>query len=812
MSSLLNDLRVARRHLLKSPLFTAVVVITLAIGIGLNTAVFSVIDALLLRPLPGVRAPEELVQLYRSWPGDVKYGSNSVPHFTDLRDRSRGVFSGVASWAFVPLSVSSGGRSERMMGIMVSANFFSLLGVRPERGRTFLPAEDSGRGAHPVAVVSHAAWRGFFGGDPGIVDRAVVLNGHAYTIVGVAPPEFSGIIPVVTPEFWVPLAQFDQIRPNDRPQFTDRGSNFMNVIARLAPGVTVPVANDGMKALIAGLRAEHPDDYARSGITIVRQSDAGVHPTFKSAEVGLSSAVMAVVAMLLLIACVNVANLFLARARDRTREMAIRLSLGAARSALVRQLLIESLAFALVAGVAALGVAYVAITLTNQVSLPFDVAFSPGLRLSPGVLLFSFGASVATGVLFGLAPALAATRPSLVPALKGETAAGESRSRMSRGLVVAQMALSIVLLVCAGLFLRNLQAATTLDKGFRSDHLLLATMDPGLQGYDRARSEDFYRRLTERVGATPGVRAVALAEMVPLGLSESDTRVRIPGYVESPNESMSIQHNTVSAGYFEAMGIPLLAGRGFSTRDDSAARRVLVVNRRFAERFFQGRDPVGQTVTTRGRDYAVIGVVPTGKYQRLGEDPTPFMYFAHAQRFETSMAIHVRTSGDPALMAPALRAAVAELDATMPLSNVRTMENHLGIALLPARLAGSVLGIFGTLGLLLACVGMYGVMAHSVAQRRREIGIRIAIGAAAGDIMRMVMRDGLALVLIGTAIGLGGAFAATRLLRGVLYGSGSDPLTLGVVPVVLVGVAALATWVPARRASAVDPMVALRQE
>jgi predicted permease len=810
---MLTDLRLAFRLLAKSPLFTSVVVLTLALGIGLNTAVFSAVDALLLRPVPGTRAPNELVQLYRTYRGGMIYGSNSIPHYFDVRARSGDTFAGVALWSFEVMNLSAGGRNERAFGVMASANYFSLLGVTAARGRLFLPAEDSGKGAHAVTVLSWGTWKNRFGGDTAIVGQQVILNGQNFTIVGVAPKEFKGSLPIVSPAFWVPLMQFDQVRPGSRGAWDNRGWNSFSLIGRLKPGVTIAQARSAAKALVAGLRTEHPDAYRDSEINLVVESEAGVHPMFKSAEVGLSSVVMVVVGILLLIACVNVANLFLARARDRAREMAIRLSLGARRSRLLRQLITESLLFAGASGVVGLAIAWWAISLANKITLPIGVNFSPDLRMSPTVLVFTFGVSLATGLLFGLMPALQATKPSLVPALKGEAPAGESRSRTSRGLVVAQMALSIVLLVCAGLFLRDLRAATTLDKGFVSENLIIADVDPGRQGYTRARSEDFYRRFGERIRALPNVRAVGFADRAPLGPGENDSSVEIPGYTPGANENMSLQNSTVAPGYFESMGIPLLAGRAFTAQDDSGAPRRMVVNKRFADRFWPGKDAVGQTVRYNGRDHTVIGVVPTGKYQRLGEAPESFYYLAQAQHWDSGMSIFIRTSNDPETIVAPLRAAVTELDANLPLSDVRTMNNHLGWALLPARLAGTVLGIFGVLGLLLASVGIYGVMAYSVAQRTREIGIRMAIGAAAGDVARLVMRQGLTLVLIGTGIGLAGALAASQLLRGILYGGRVvDPVTFVAVPLVLVAVAALASWLPARRAAGVDPIIALRQE
>ena len=813
MHTLADDLRYAVRLLLKNPVFTGIVVLTLALGIGLNTAVFSVIDGLLLRPLPGTRAPNELVQMYRTHRGGMLYGSNSIPHYLDVRERSRDAFADVSLWTFETMNVAAGGRTERVLGVISSANHFSVLGVNAALGRTFVPAEDSGRGAHPVVVLSWSTWKGAFGGDSGIVGKNIVLNGRSYSVVGVAPQEFRGALPLVIPAVWVPLTQLDDVRPGSREQYTARGSNSFSAIARLKPGVTLAQANEHMKALIAGLEAEHPQDYDGSGINLVLQSDAGIHPEFRSAQVALSSVVMAVVGVLLLIACVNVANLFLARARDRAREMAIRLSLGARRSRLVQQLLTESLLFAGASGLAGIGLAWWVIRLANRIRLPVSVDFSADLQLSPLVIAFAFGISLVTGLLFGLAPALQATNPSLIPALKGAAPAGQSRSRASKGLVVAQMALSIVLLVSAGLFLRDLQNATTVDKGFVAENLLIADLAPELQGYDRARSEELYRRLRETLMTQPNVKAVGYTAIVPLGLNESDSGVEIAGYAPARNENMSLMVNWVTPGYFEAMGITMKEGRGFTDRDDSTSVRVMVVNEQMATKYWAGASPIGRTVKYGGKEHTVVGVVPTGKYRRLGEPPTPFYYLAQAQHWNRGMSIVIRTTGDPLAVAPALRAAVTAFDETLPLSDVRTMTRHLGIALMPARLAGAALGVFGLLGLVLASIGMYGVMSYTVSQRRREIGIRMAIGAAGRDVVGMIMRQGLTLVVIGAAIGIGGALGASRLLRGILYSpSVIDPLTFAGVPLLLTAVAALASWLPARRASGVDPLEALRRE
>ncbi|MGQ0642107.1 MAG: ABC transporter permease [Gemmatimonadaceae bacterium] len=813
MSTLLQDIRYAVRTLLRNPLFTVIGVFTLALGIGLNSAVFSAAEALLLRPLPGVRNSHELVQLYRSYTGSVDYGSSSVPHYMDLRKRMTDVFSGVATWTYVPLSLSTGGRNERIIAQIVSANIFSVLGVGAERGRLFVTAEDVGVGAHPVAVVSHTGWRTIFGSDPQIVGREIVLNGYKYSIVGVTPAEFRGPLPLATPMIWVPLMQAGHVRPGEEHLLENRGRSNMNVIARLAPGVTAEQARQRLTAFTAVLTEEYPDVYRRTGALLVPQSESGIHPQFRNAQVGLTATVMGVVALLLLIACVNVANLFLARARGRWREMSVRLSLGARRGRLVRQLLTESVLFSLLAGGTGLLLASAVISAANGIRLPMDIAIEPDLRVNTTVLVFTVAVSLLTGIIFGLVPALHATRPSLVPALKGEAPAGGKKSRMSRGLVVAQLALSLTLLVVAGLFGRSLRSATAIDKGFNSDNLLTANVDVGLQGYSRPRGTVFFAQLKSRLEQLPNVRAVGYADIIPLSLNSQQRGVTIPGYTPQENERMEADYASVTPGYFEAMAIPILAGRTFTARDDSASAPVLIVNQQFAQRFWKGGDPLGRIVRLAERDFTVVGMVPNGKYRTLGEDPIPYMYTPHAQAYSDWMTIFVRTTGEPLDIAPALRSEVAALDANLPISDLRTMNSALGTALLPARLTGSVIGIFGVLGLVLAAVGLYGVMSYSVAQRTREIGIRVAVGAGDRQVLGLVMRQGMLLVAIGTVFGVTGAFAAWRLSRGLLYGDTAlDPITLIGVIAVLSAVALLAIWVPARRAARVDPIVALKTE
>ena len=813
MGNLYQDLRFALRMLLKSPMFTAAAVVTLALGIGLNAAVFSAVNTLMFRPLPEVRNDAELVQLYRTWPGDMLYGSNSIPHYQDLRDRVEAFGGDVAAWTFVPMSLSADGRSERIMGNMVSANYFDVLGAPPIMGRGFLPEEAVDPGAHRVIVLGHSFWQTRFGADPAIVGRTVTLNGQSWTVVGVAREGFKGSMPMVDPPVYAPLMMQQELIPGYN-LIEARGNNWMNVIARRRPGFTVEQTRQSLNAFLIQMRQEYPDHYDESGIHLVPQKEAGIHPMLRSAQVGMSAVTMVVVAFLLLIACINVANLFLARAGERRKEMGIRLSLGAKRGRIITQLLTESVLFSLIAGGTGLLLAFWAIGIANSLSLPIDVAVDFDLSIDRTVLLFTLALSLLTGVLFGLAPALQASKPETVSALKGEFSLEPGgKNRLISTLVVAQTALSILLLISSGLFLRGLQAATSVDTGFEPENLLVASVDPGLQGYDRQRAEVFYRELEAGLRALPRVQAVGLARMVPLSLNSSDRGVSIPGYEPAPNEGMSIRYNMVTPGYFAAMGIPVLAGRPFGEEDTRDGTPVIMVNQKFADRFWPGENALGKIVQTAGEDRVVIGVVKTGKYFSLGEEPQDFMYLAHAQVWSFSMTLHVRTAGDPEQLAPLVRREVQRLDASMPVADMRTMTSQLGIALFPARLVGITLGLFGILGMILAAVGVYSVMAYSVTQRTREIGIRVALGASWRQVVGMIVRRGMSLVGAGVAIGLLGAVGASRVMAGLLYGvSAVDPMTFIGVPALLCAVALLASFLPARRAAATDPMMTLRAE
>ena len=813
MSDFLQDLRYSVRMLAKNPVFTAAAVLTLALGIGLNAATFSAVNGILLRPLPGAAEPERLVQLYRHWPG-MEFGSVSIPHYQDVRDRSDEVFEDVAAYYFTPMSLAADGRNERIMGLLVSADFFRTYGATPALGRGFIPGEeDRGAGAHPVAVLGHGFWQSRFGGDPNVVGRTLVLNGHPFEVVGVAPADFRGPVTFADIPVYVPLMMQMEIDPGYN-LIEARGSNMMTAVARLRDGVTVEQAQQRMAAMLLELREEFPDAYDdQVGTTMVPQMEAGIHPMFRGAQMGLSSVMMAVVSLLLLIACVNVANLFLARARERSREMGIRVSLGAGRRRILQQLLTESLVFSLISGAAGLGLASVAVGFLQQIRPPMDGPWHFAVDMDNRVLFFTLGVSLLAGLLFGLAPALAASRPDTLAAVKGGRG-GKQRSRRGDALVVLQMALSLMLLISSGLFLRSLESATDIDPGFdEPKSIVMAAVDPALQGYAEAGSRDFLDRLLEDVAALPEVRTAALTDWIPLGLGGSDRGVTIPGYDFAEGERQSLNYADVSEGFVEAMGIDLMEGRSFTRQDDEAGPPVIIVNQRMAERFWPGQSALGRVVVTAGKERQVVGVVETGKVRSLGEAPTEMMYLPLRERFTAGVSIVARTSGDPRVVLQRIREIVRQADSDMPVFDVRTMEDHMGIALLPARLGGAVLGLFGILGLILAAVGIYGVMAYSVAQRTRELGIRVALGADREGVVRLVLGEGMRLTLVGTVLGLLAAAAAAQLLKGLLYNVDPlDPVAFTLVPTILLSVAALAIYLPARRASRVDPIRALKTE
>jgi putative ABC transport system permease protein len=815
---LIQDLRFGVRRLLKSPGFTAVAVASLALGIGANTAIFSLVNAVLLRPLP-VEKPERLVSVSVLGKDDSMLAF-SYPTYKDYRDRSGEVLAGLFAERLAPMSLSRGGNNERVWGYLVTGNYFDVLGVAAARGRTFTPEEDRAALAAPVAVLSHACWLRRFGGDPSVVGRDVLLNGHTFRVVGVMPEGFSGAEIVYTPEVWVPMTMQEWIEPGNA-WLERRSTQNIFAIGRLKDGVTTEQAEAALNLLAGQVGREYPD--TNEGQKIVLVPPGFIVPQLRGAMVGFVAVLMGTVGLVLLIACTNLANLLLARASARRKEIALCVALGASRWRLVRQLLTESLLLALAGGAAGLLLAVWILGLVAAYRPPLDVPVWIEAAVDWRVLLFALGASLLTTVLFGLAPALQATRTDLVPALKDAGGqAGRSRSRLRGALVVAQVTLSLVLLVAAGLTLRALARLQTTSPGFAVENGLVASFDLGLQGYDKARGREFQRRLVERVRALPGVRAASLTDLFPLSLNYSSNDVYIEGRPGSRGANVPLAMvASVEHEYFDAMGIPVVAGRPFAERDDERAPHVVVVNETFARRFFPGADPardaIGKRMSFRGDEgpwNEIVGVAKDGKYWTIGEAPQMFVYSPTAQGYDPAVTLVVRTAGgDPRSLVPALNAEVRAMDPELPLYDVKTVEAHMGVSLFPARVAAALLGGFGLLALLLAGMGVYGVVSYAAAQRTREIGIRMALGARRGDVLRLVAGRGMLLVGLGVCLGLVGAFALTRFMEGVLYGvSATDPVTFALGVAVLLGVALLACLVPARRATKVDPMVALRYE
>ena len=822
MQTLWQDMRYGARMMVKNPGFTLIAVVTLALGVGANSVIFSVVNALLLRPLP-VEKPEQLAAVYTSDFSSTQYGASSYPDYVDFRDRNQ-VFSGTVAYMPTAFSLNVDGTNERAFGEVVSGNYFSTLGVKPALGRGFLPEEDRTPGERAVVVIGHKLWQNRFGGDPAVVGRAIKLNGHPFTIVGVAPEKYSGLIRGIASDLWVPAMMIKQAAPS-ADYLVERGDRGFLVMGRLKPGVTFYQAQADFRRIAEQLFKEWRQEWTNVRnqsrvISLLPEGQARILPDLRTPVLIIMSLLMTVVGLVLLIACANVANMSLARATARRKEIAVRLSLGASRGRLIRQLITESLSLSLLGGVAGLLIGVWGTDLLMAFKPPAPVPIEIDLGADWRVLGFTFGLSLLTGVLFGLAPALAASRPDLVASLKDEAGGATGRGRLRGALVIAQVALSLMLLICSGLFIRSLRNASSVDLGFDADNLLAMSMDLQLQGYTEPAGRNFSRQLLDRVRALPGIVSASVTDELPLG-SGSRRAITIEGYTAQPGESTEVNSSSVAPGYIETLGVPMLRGRAFNEQDREGSPGVVIVNEAFARRYWSGQEPIGKRiqmgVARSGANDSpyleVVGVVKDGKYVTLDEEARPFFYLNLAQRYQSSPTLIVRTSGNPLDYLPAVRGEVAALDKNLPLYDVKTMRQHLGLALLPARLAGSVLGVFGVVALIMAAAGIYGVMAYSVAQRTREIGVRMALGASAGAVLRLMTRQGMKLTLAGMAIGLAASLALTRLMKSMLFGvSATDPLTFVVVPLLLIMVAMLAALIPARRAARVDPMVALRVE
>jgi len=813
MQTLWQDLRFGARMLLKQRGFTLIAVLTLALGIGANTAIFSLVNTILLRPLP-VREPNRLVSVFPTILRTHEPQAFSYPNYVDVRDRND-VLTDFAAFTFVGVSLSRNGNNEIVYGYAASGNYFELLGVQAALGRVFTKDDDRTPGAHPVAVLSYASWQKRFGADPGIVGQTILLNNQRYTIIGVAPPRFHGTEVIFAPELWAPMMMLGQVKPGSK-ELEQRNISSSYGLGRLKPGVTMAQAEQSLTNLMAQLGREYPDSNEGKGIMLT--PPGLVFPTVRTPFIGFAGVLMLTVALVLLIACTNLAGLLLARATRRRKEIAIRLSLGASRAQLVRQLLTESLLLALAGGVVGVLLAVWLIDLVIAFKPPLSLPLLLDLQLDWRVLGFTVVLAALTGALFGLLPALQATKPELVPALKDASAlGGYRRSRLRSTLVVAQVALSLVLLIAAGLVVRSLQHVQVMSPGFNPENVVSLTMVLSLQGYDEAKAKQFQQQIIERVSNLPGIKAAAITSRLPLSLANSDSYIFIEGAPPARGaQAPYALYSSVTPGYFQTMEIPLIAGRVFTERDREGTTKIVIINETFARRFWPGQDAIGKRFRYSRADgplVEVAGAVKDGKYFSLGEEPKPFFYFPLLQDYEEPTTLIARTTNNPNAALATIRGEVFKLDPTMPFTEVKTMTEHLSLSLFPLRIGASVVGSFGLLALLLAAIGIYGVMAFAVSQRTREIGIRMALGAQGRDVLRLILKQGVLLLLVGLGLGLAGALLLTRLMTSVLYGvSATDVVTFASVTALLGLVALVACWLPARRATQVDPMIALRCE
>ncbi len=820
MHTFIQDLRYGVRMLLKSPGTSIVAVLALALGIGANTAIFSGVSAFLFRPLP-VPAPDQLVRYFEVTDDRGTTDDLSYPDFVDYRDQNT-VFEGIVAETIIQAAISAQNQNDVIWGQVVSGNYFDVLRVKPILGRTFAPDEDKTPGAAAVVVLGHSLWQRRFAADPNLVGKTVELNGRAYNVIGIAPQSFKGTKFGLSLDFWAPMMMVEEIDHSPK-QLSERGSHWMNVFARLKPGVSRAQAQAAMSGIAQRLNQTYPNERANTTRVTLKTEQDGRWGDAAAVMKSAGAIAMAIVGLILLIACANVANLLLARAASRRKEIGVRLALGASRARLIRQLLTEGLLLSVLGGALGLLLAYWVTALMQGFIpvLPYNLV-NDFFALDARALWFTLVVSLLTGVVFGLAPAWHASNPEIVPVLKGGANAGETGKRrrltLRNSLVVAQVALSLVVLVCGGLFIKSFRNAQKMDPGFATKGVLLVSLNPQLVGYDEEQTKNFFRQITERVAGLPGVQAASVARLVPLGdSSNSNGPILKEGESLAPGSAgRNIMNNVVSPGYFKTLQVALVAGRDFDERDRKGAQRVIIVNEKMAEMLWPGEDAVGKHIFigAESRDaIEVVGVARTGKYRALAEDPKPYYYSPMAQRGASGMTLMVRTTNDPRSLVNSIREEVKTIDARIPLSSIKTMTEHLTWALWAPNMAATLALAFGVVALLLAAVGLYSVMAYVVSQRTREVGIRMALGAKRGDVLRLITSQGMRLAMVGVAIGFALSLLLARVLSAVLIGvSAYDVTTFVVVPSLLAVVAFGACLVPARRATKVDPLVALRYE
>ena len=811
---MIADLRFALRMLVKTPGFSVVAFLAIGLGIGVNTTIFGVVNSLLLRPLP-VANPERLVQMYTS---DARIGRqpNSYLNFVDYRTQNH-VFSGLVAYQFTPMGLTIGGETTNIFALMVSGNYFSMLGVQPGLGRAFVPDEDTTPNANPVIVLSHRFWKKL-GGDPSVVGSVLTLNGRSFSVIGVAPAKFGGTDVGVTPDLWVPIAMREWVLPAD-DWYQNRRALMLNVFGRLKPGVSITQAEAQLQTVARQLEEAYPDTNKGRFVSLLPLEQAKTQgiggPANSNGIRDVSVLLMAAAGSILLIACANVANLLLARGTTRQREIAIRLALGAQRGRIVRQLLTESLMLAFAGGLGGVVLAYwlgdLLLSLLPASPVPLILDPQPDAR----VLVFAFALAVLSGVTFGLAPAWQTSRSSLTESLRERvgTATHVSRFNLRNILVVAQIAGSLLLLVGSGLFLKAFHRAQAIRPGFRTDRVALLSFDLTLAGYDKPRAKQALRSILEDVRRDSDVRSADFAQTVPFGFGGVSRTILAEGSSEAEGNQKFAAVNEITPTYFSTMAIPLVKGRTFAERDtESPVPRVAIISEAMAREFWPGEEAIGRRFRFFQSDaIEVIGVVQNVKLYSLGETPTWMVYLPMHTQPQGGATLVIHTAGVPGPALAEAQRIVRRLDTHIPITYAKTMTDHLALALWPSWMGAVLLGSFGMLALVLASMGVYGVMAYSVSQRTRELGIRMALGAQAHQVLGLVVRQGMTLAVIGLCIGLLAAVGSTRLVAALLYGvNPNDPIVFAGVTLLLALAAFAACYLPARRALRIDPVVALR--
>ncbi|QNI34339.1 ABC transporter permease [Alloacidobacterium dinghuense] len=813
MAQLRQDLAYTFRRLSKTPGLVLAVVISIGLGLAANSTIFSMVSRFVLTP-PPVGDPGSLLSLKTTDKNEC-CSNFPWPLYTDLRDQAKS-FSGLAAYdELLPASIGGNGEPERLWGQAATANYFDVAQMRMALGRGFLPSEER----QQVIVLGYRVWQRRFASDAAIIGKAIPLSGHPYTVVGVAPPGFHGLDSILDPQYWVPLGNIETLAPGSAGSIVSvwqgRDNHWLAVIGRLTAGTTQTQAANELTTLSQSFAKAYPATDKDLGFYTDRAG--ALPPREKSMTLLFLAALSIVVLLVLAIACANVVNLLLANAAARQREMAVRIALGATRKLLLRQMLLESVILALGGGLVGTGLSLWATSALAVFHIPAPVPIDTNLSIDWRVLLYTFVLSVGTGLFFGLIPALIASRPILTSALKGEDALARPGRRITLRniLVVAQIAMSIILLSATGLFLRSLEHASTIDPGFRSRNVLMVSVDPRVHGYTSEHTAQFLTQSRDRLAAIPGVISAAATDSVPLSGGNRSDGMAAEG--NPKQEAPIVEMYMATPGYFETLGIPRIAGRDFANESPTGPK-VAVINKALAEKLFPGLNPIGQHVRDGDTLYEVIGVVGNIKSRFIGEDTRPVLFRSLAQSIGSDPSflgytLIIHSEGDTANLLSAVRQQIHALDPAMAVYNAETIEGHISSALFLPRLAGTLFGVFGFIGLVLAAVGLYGVMSYAVSRRTREIGIRIALGAQLAAIQRLILRQGMILTLIALVLGLPASLAATKLFNSFLYGvRPHDALTFTLVPVFLATVALVASWIPARRASKVDPQTTLRYE